>query len=191
MGCLGTPFSDPSISPNENDYFHSARILVNEARYTEAARLLEKAGEMREGSDPEHAVYLAFCHLRLGEFSRGEKQAQHYQRALEAAEQASEMRPDHPSPWAYAGYIHLELGHPARSVAGYRAAIELEPSVAKWHWNLGMAEHQLGNRRAALEAWGEAVQLDPSYSTRLATRLDELGLVDPRAVEREVPADPE
>jgi tetratricopeptide (TPR) repeat protein len=179
-GCdMTRGFNDGSVSENENDYYHAAKILISEARYAEAVTLLERASQMRGGADPEHDVDLAYCHMKLGDFSEGEERAAHYLRALDVARRAAVKRPDLADPRAIAGYVHNEMGQPSQAVSEYQAAVEIDPSRPRLHWNLGEAYRQLGSTQAAAEAYGEAARLDPGYLPRFLARLEKMGVAPP------------
>ena len=59
------------------------------------------------------------------------------------------------------------MGQHEQSEAAFRKAIELNPSYAKAHYNLGTLFLKLGDYREALEALREAIRLNPRSSDAL------------------------
>jgi len=69
--------------------------------------------------------------------------------------------PDNASAWHNLGSIQLRRQNIQGAVLTLRKAIELRPAFAASHFYLGLALEQLQEFSAALEAWRQAIQVDP------------------------------
>jgi tetratricopeptide (TPR) repeat protein len=107
---------------------------------------------------------------RLGRYYQGEI---HYDRAIEAYQQALSI--DHRLADAHngLGVVYAEQGRYDEAIREFKAAIELSPGVAYLHNNLGYALLLLGSNHEALGALEIAQRLEPSnekvlFNLRLA-----------------------
>jgi serine/threonine protein kinase/Tfp pilus assembly protein PilF len=108
-------------------------------------------------------------------------------------------RPEHAHPYFCRGIAHRKLGQPARALADFSRAVELDPSLAHAWTNRGVVYLDLGQPAQAVTDCSRAVELDPSLAFawyNRATVYRRLGQNDraladySRYIERE-PKDPE
>ncbi len=61
----------------------------------------------------------------------------------------TEFLPDSPAPYALQGYCEYYLGHAGRAITLFRRAIELNPHVFMFHYNLGVIYFREGRDQEA------------------------------------------
>jgi tetratricopeptide (TPR) repeat protein len=120
---------------------------------TEARRRYERIVQ----ADPRAAV--AANNLAWIYASRGEQ----LDRALELAQAAKSQIPDHPEVNDTLAFVYLKKQLPALAIAPLKAAIDRDPGKASFHYHLGTAYAQTGNKAAAKSALGRALELKPDF----------------------------
>jgi len=88
--------------------------------------------------------------------------------ALAPLQEAIRLRPDFADAYESLGHAYGDLGESDLSVQAYQRAAELDPSVAKWQFRLGMALLATGRPREALGPLNEAVRRQPDFPLALA-----------------------
>ena len=131
----------------------SGQLLLN----FEASEIAERAAERATDTT-------RFAHVRIVE---------------EAGSQPDDLEEEGPSAedWYEAG-CELEATSPARAVEAYERAIDLDPSVAEAHVNLGRLYHMAGETGRAEPQYREAARLDPGDPTphfNLGVLFEEVG----------------
>ncbi len=72
--------------------------------------------------------------------------------------------PDHPRAWHLLGVLDAQRGRRAAALVRMRRAVDLEPSRAEFHSNLGMVLTEADLLSEALAALEKAVELDPGLA---------------------------
>jgi tetratricopeptide (TPR) repeat protein len=130
---------------------------------TPASRDLEAAiatYRARLATNPDDAVShnkLGICYQRQGQQKLARKEY----------EKAARLDPAYAEPWNNLGTLEQGRRKYKKAVAHYRKAIELKADRPTFHRNLGTAWLAWGRLPLALEAFAEAVRLDPDHLSAL------------------------
>jgi tetratricopeptide (TPR) repeat protein len=93
--------------------------------------------------------------------------------------------------YAASAQAWMRLGAPKEAAKRLETAARIDPGNAAWHAQLAEARRAGGERAGALEAYTEAVRLDPSYRARRAAFYEELGLPEEAAKDWEAAGRPD
>lgn len=97
----------------------------------------------------------------------------------------SEKDPHNPSTWASFAYVYYKARRYEESVSLYRRAIELKATAA-WCYQLGHALSSLGRHGEAIEAFSQALTLDPRFDiARYGLALCYYKIGDPRSAAKQ------
>jgi tetratricopeptide (TPR) repeat protein len=157
-----------SLAPREPAVLYGlGRVALERQDYKQAASLLEQALALAPGAS--RARYpLALAYRGLGDRARAEAQLQ--QRG------ETDLPPVDPLMAELAGLLQNTAAFETRgsqamadrrwpdAIASFRKAIELTPSSAFSHLNLGTSLYQIGDRAGALESYRTAVKLSPGLA---------------------------
>ena len=111
---------------------------------------------------------------------------EHPKTALDQLERAADLDPLSDEPLVAEGVIEQRLGRPASAIAPLERAIERRPGNWFSHLELGLAQAEAGQSRAALRNLSEATRLNPRQPLARATyrRVRAGRKIDAVAVER-------
>jgi Tfp pilus assembly protein PilF len=115
--------------------------------------------------------------LRLHNAGRIAEAAKFYRQVLESA-------PNHPDALHLLGVVHGQSGRHDQAIALLERAIQIQPSSAAFHADLGMALVGLGRHDQAVASYRLALKLDPLSAAahhNLGVALMELGSLDDAA----------
>ena len=82
------------------------------------------------------------------------------EKALTYFEKAVESDSNYADAWAQAGFCHEKLGRHAEALEASKKAVSLRPS-AESYFNIGLASFYLKQYREAVDAYRQAIKLDP------------------------------
>jgi tetratricopeptide (TPR) repeat protein len=82
------------------------------------------------------------------------------EKALTYFEKAVESDTNYADAWAQAGFCHEKLGRHAEALEASKKAVSLRPS-AESYFNIGLASFYLKQYREAVDAYRQAIKLDP------------------------------
>jgi len=129
-------------------------ILQAQGRQDEARQRYERLVE----ASPRAAV--AANNLAWMYANRGEQ----LDRALSLAQAATAELPDHPGVNDTLGFVYLKKGMPALAIPPLRLAAGKEPAEPLYHFHLGLAYSQAGNKAEARRALERALQLKGDFA---------------------------
>ncbi|HEY6004631.1 MAG TPA: tetratricopeptide repeat protein [Anaeromyxobacter sp.] len=148
--------------PNDAEaWFHLAEILERASLHEREAEALKKAIELR----PD----MGWAHLKLGttcnRLGRYEEAVTHFR----AAEKLLKRKPTlyNNLAWSYG-----KLGRNAEEIAALRKAIEIRPTYATAHFNLGVALLRKGARREAEQEHRILLDLDEGAAAALLKEIE-------------------
>ena len=108
----------------------------------------------------------SLCRDAMNSLSQGDaKGAMHYLKDHLHGEASQ-----HFDSWRIAAGAMAAMGHDDHAIGAYSHAINLDPSNAKCHFNLGALHERKGDNNSAIHCFKMAVELDSSY-TKAAQRL--------------------
>jgi Flp pilus assembly protein TadD len=131
----------------------AAVILQAQGKEEEARRRFERLVE----ANPRAAV--AANNLAWMYASKGEQ----LDRALQLAQSAKAEIPDHPEVNDTLGFVYLKKQLPALAIAPLRLAVEKVPANPSFHYHLGLAYSQTGDKAAARQALEHALRLKADF----------------------------
>jgi tetratricopeptide (TPR) repeat protein len=131
----------------------AALVLQAQGKEAEARRRLERLVE----SNPHAAV--AANNLAWMYASRGEQ----LDRALQLAQSAKAEIPDHPEVNDTLGFVYLKKQLPSLAIPPLRLAVEKDPTNPAFHYHLGLAYSQTGDKASARQALEQALKLKPDF----------------------------
>jgi tetratricopeptide (TPR) repeat protein len=85
-------------------------------------------------------------------------------RALQLAQAAKAELPDHPEVNDTLGFVYLKKQLPSLAIPPLRLAIEKDPKNPAFHYHLGLAYSQTGDKAAARQALEQALRLKPDFA---------------------------
>lgn len=151
LGGLDDAAAAVMADPSDNESKSLLGICLSEAgRHDEALLLLHQAFAA-EPHSAQRAAVLAFAFLRAGRHAAAE----------EVFALAEAMAPQAPGIAALRAQNALAAGEPERAAAIAEAAVARCPGDAPLLSVLGQTRQRLGQHAAALEAYAEALRLDP------------------------------
>jgi Flp pilus assembly protein TadD len=83
--------------------------------------------------------------------------------ALALARAAAARLPDTPRLIDTVGWVHYRKGQPELAIPHFEASIQKEPGNPMYHYHLGLAYAQAGEKAKARHALSEALRLSPSF----------------------------
>jgi Flp pilus assembly protein TadD len=128
-------------------------ILQAQGKDEEARRRYERLVEL----DPRAAV--ASNNLAWMYASRGEQ----LDRALQLARAAKAELPDHAGVNDTLGFVYIKKQLPALAIPPLRLAVEKDPGNPAFHYHLGLAYSQTGDKGAARQALEQALKLRADF----------------------------
>ena len=131
-------------------YYLLAKVALDHRNFDKAGELFKKACSL----EPENPRYLAGHAELLVTIGR---QAE----ALKLADSAVEKRIDDAFTADTIGVVFSRTGFHERAVPLYQLAVELEPQVANFHYNLGASLQFAGEFAAAEAAYRSTLQREP------------------------------
>ncbi|HTV01346.1 MAG TPA: tetratricopeptide repeat protein [Luteitalea sp.] len=131
----------------------AAMILQSQGKDDEARRRYEQI----VGMDPRAAV--ASNNLAWMYASRGEQ----LDRALQLAQAAKAEAPDEPEVNDTLAYVYIQKQLPALAIEPLKLAVDKVPSRPAFHYRLGLAYAQTGNKDAARKSLQQALQLQTDF----------------------------
>jgi tetratricopeptide (TPR) repeat protein len=136
-----------------------ASVLIALGRFAEAADVLRTASVSSGSADI--ALQLALCHHRLGNLAEA--------RAILESLLLKDDR--HASGWFLLGLVCQDAGDIPAASAAYRRSLELRPSLAEAHVNLGICLQRQGDLAGAKTAYAEAIRHRADTFGRIAQAL--------------------
>lgn len=113
-------------------------------------------------ADTQHtAEALASIYLNRVERFRA---AGHAGQALQACEQALELRPDFAIAWNHRGFLLADSKKFEAAVEAYRESLRISPAYVYAWFNQGVALSAIGMWKEALTAFDEAIRLQPTFA---------------------------
>jgi tetratricopeptide (TPR) repeat protein len=153
-----TTLKELEINPgNMNSYSVLGWSLLALNRYQDALRYGTQALRIAR-SDYRIVQIVAEAQYRLGNYTESLRYYQEYV-ALNATGSLV------PSAYYAMGEIHIRFEEFNRADIALSAAVHYNPRNSGWWSRLGYAREQAGNHESALEAYEEALRLNPSLST--------------------------
>jgi tetratricopeptide (TPR) repeat protein len=142
-----------SIDPQHvKSLVNSARLFIDQKRPDDAIERLTRATEI----DPESAeVYRLLAHTYRDQ-GKTDEAIEAYRRVIDLNERDT---------WSMnsLGLLLLETKRADEALPLLTQAVELRQHVAEFRNNLGMALEQTGNLQAAVQAYRDALLVDPRY----------------------------
>jgi len=104
---------------------------------------------------------------------------QDYDRAREMMETTLQIDPNFPPPLNLLGRAYLETGNPdpAKAIAALKRYVELQPGQPNPEDSLGKLLRYAGDDQGSVEHYGEALQLDPTFTPARVGLADTLTLM--------------
>ena len=131
----------------------AAMILQSQGKDDEARQRYERLVE----ANPHAAM--AANNLAWMYASRGEQ----LDRALQLAQAAKADLPDHPQVNDTLAFVYLKKQLPALAIPPLRLAVEKDPENAAFHYHLGLAYSQTGDKAAARQELERALKLKADF----------------------------
>jgi len=131
----------------------AAVIVLTQGKEEEARRRFERIVEL----DPRAAV--AANNLAWMYASRGEQ----LDRALQLAQAATAELPDHPQVADTLGFVYLKKQLPLLAIQPLRLAVAKVPGNPAYHYRLGLAYSQAGDKGAARQELEQALRLKADF----------------------------
>src|SRR5262249_47973541 len=129
----------------------------------EQARQLFEAALARDGNSVLALVGVAEANLRhvVNEWRPSDDRAARLRRADEALLRATALEPRDASARAVRGTLLRARGEPEQAIAAFEYAIQLDPSIARAHAELGRVKMDVGRATETIGHVEEAMQLSP------------------------------
>ena len=142
--------------------------LMRSGEFSAALEILHQAAERQ--IDPQSIDgLLGQAYIGLG-FQRLE--AAKYAEALEAFAEATDYRPDDPSPWKGQAIANLHQGQNAAAESALQEALGLTPQDPVLYQLLGRARYSSGDMAGAVSALQQAVDLGSSSAQDMLTKVE-------------------
>ncbi len=131
---------------------HRALSDIEEKRYAEAARKLEKLA----GIDPKNAAIFYNLGVVYTLLHREDEAAIQYEKTVE-------LEPDFAAAWYNLGQLNLiRMRDFSRALHCFDRAVAARPDYVGAHHQRGIAWELLGDRAKAVECWQRTLELDPN-----------------------------
>ena len=143
-----------SIDPHHvKSLVNSSRLFIDQQRHDDAVAQLTRAAEIDPDSREVNRLLARTYHLQ----GQTDRAIDVYRHVIETNEYDA---------WSMnnLALLLLETGRADEAVPLLTRAVELRKEVAEFHNNLGMALEHTGHFRAAADAYGGALLVDPGYS---------------------------
>lgn len=155
------------VAPNnEWAQLNLGAALSAREKYAEAAPHFVRSYELKPGW--RAADFAGFAYQHSGDLTGAERW---FTLALQ-------QNPSLPEAWFALGQIRLQQQRPAEAVSFFHKALAIRPDADGYHYALGSAFEQLGQREAALAAYGTELQLHP-YQTAARKAIERLSSPEP------------
>jgi tetratricopeptide (TPR) repeat protein len=142
-----------SIDPNHvKSLVNSSRLFIDQKRHDEAINRLTLASEIAPDSG-EVLRLLAKTHADLG----------HTDEAVEAYRRVIDLNDSDAWSMNHLGLLLIATERAGEAVPLLQRAVEVRMHVAEFHNTLGLAFEHTGSFRAAAEAYGDALLVDPRF----------------------------
>jgi tetratricopeptide (TPR) repeat protein len=172
------------ISPGESaGYYSLGNVQWVTGRYQEAVTSLRRSLELQPDDDETHRMLARVLaesrdwngaiaelqtairirpdywpgYMLLGRFSYS---AGRLPEALDAYRRASEMQPNDPAPWSGLGLIYQVRGDLPEAIGNYEHSVRLGANATSYS-NLGLVYYSAGRYAEAVEAWQQALAINP------------------------------
>lgn len=150
------------VAPNnEWAQLNLGAALSAREKYVEAAAHFVRSYELKPGW--RAADFAGFAYHSSGDLAQAERW---FKLALQD-------NPALPDAWFALGQIRLQQQRPAEAVSFFQKALSIRPDADGYHYALGLAFEQLGQRGAALDAYRAELQLHP-YQTAARKAIERL-----------------
>ena len=136
-------------STNQKYYISLADLFYRKVRIKEAETELRKAIDL---SDNDTEARLKLSELKLIQ--------REYPEAMELANAALRIDPQHAKGYYLKGWIHMEVGDTALAISSYRTAVERDPEFYDAYLQMGQL-HAAMRDRLAWEYYNSALELRP------------------------------
>jgi tetratricopeptide (TPR) repeat protein len=183
-----TPLEEATTSSLEALRAYSLGVKTRSTKgATAALPSLQRAVEL----DPNFAMAYAWMSANYSDLKEGERAAEYIRKAYDLREKVSERERF----WIEGNYYWSATGELEKEAQGKVLWQQTYPRDDLAYVSLGAVSAALGNWEEALEAWREALRLDPSsllnygnlgYAYITFNRLDEAEAVDKQAEERKL-----
>lgn len=147
------------IAPNYSTYSNLATLYFHQGRYENAARMYEKALEIRD-SDYRVWGYLASTYKQMP--GKQQEADEAHRQAIKRVEEQLQVNPNDPNLFTSLSAYYTEFGEKEKSLSLLKQAIELQPTDVSLMFRIGYIYEQLSMRAEALE-WIEKA-LSKGYS---------------------------
>jgi cytochrome c-type biogenesis protein CcmH/NrfG len=85
-----------------------------------------------------------------------------YREAVDAYKKSLELKPDNADVWTDLGVMYRRSGNPTEAVRAFNKAIQINPRHQQARFNKGIVlMYDLNDRKGALQAWQELVNINP------------------------------
>lgn len=155
-GCLEELRADPS---NVEAYVYLTWSFIGLERYADAENYALKGYELRR--DPRLTESLGEAAYHLG---RNEAALRNLQNYIIAVPEGGRVG----IAYYYMGETYLRLSRFAHADISFTAALQYSPGNARWWTRLGWAREKSGDARHAIEAYDQALTIDPRLEDALA-----------------------
>jgi non-specific serine/threonine protein kinase len=135
-------------------YYHHARVSVVQGKFAQAARLFEKAADVR----PEDYQALLLLGQVYGQLDRRDEQRSAYARGVEIARRQLDLNPTDSRAWYLGASALVELGDEASALEWARRALEAAPGDPGTLYNLGCFWARAGRLEQALDLLERTVE---------------------------------
>lgn len=134
-----------AIREHEKIYLSLSALKLEEKRYDEALKLIDKANALKP-SDPEVHYGYGITYMRAGNRPQ----------AIEAYRRVLGLQPEHLGARNNLAAVLLEQGDLEGAAKEFREIVTIDPTFSVGHYNLGLIEEQLGNTEEAIVAYEKA-----------------------------------
>lgn len=148
---------------NRNPASIAAHLGLGEAyyalgRYDEAIEEFKKSVELTAKLKPKKYP-IPYYHLGLAYKAKGDKK-----KAIESFEKLLEVIPKQALTCFELGKIYLEDKNYPKALDYFKKCTESEPTIADYHYYLGLTYEKMGEKEKAIASYNEALRFVPDYN---------------------------